>query len=49
MYLLSILIHPVVFLPIGNLMLYSFCVIGNMDVQSVENSWKKAHNQLSLL
>ena len=38
MYLLSILIHPVVFLPIGNLMPNSFCVMGNMDVQSVENS-----------
>ena len=38
MYLLSILIHPVVFLPIGNLMPNSFFARGNMGVQTVENS-----------
>ena len=38
MYLLSILIHPVVFLPIGNLMPNSLFSMGNMGVQKVENS-----------
>ena len=38
MYLLSILIHPGVFLPKGKLMPNSVFAMGNMDVQSVENS-----------
>ena len=38
MYLLSIVIHPVVFLPIGNLMPNDFFAMGNMSVQTVENS-----------
>ena len=40
MYLLSILIHPGVFLPKGNLMPNSFFAMGNgnMGVQTVENS-----------
>ena len=42
MYLLSILIHPGVFLPIGKLMRMPnvFFAMGNMGVQMVENRWK---------
>ena len=38
MYLLSILIHPGMFLPVGNLMPNDFFAIGNMGVQMTENS-----------
>ena len=37
MYLLSILIHPGVFLPKGKLMPNDFFAMGNMGVQMVEN------------